>query len=144
MSKSYDNTVPHKFTTYIIKEGKREKYRSKRAEDATQKINPTEIEEKVNALVNIISEGAAEISTKLSDCIAEDTTSSIIIQGVNMEAPINDLKTQVEAMKDNVTTVGAEYIEAARRIHDSLQGEANDAAKAYVITGASSYELEVN
>ena len=105
--------------------------------DASLKINPEEIKEKIEKVVQVSAEQTKKICSALEN-VKNDADDALVVQGATIDSFIDMAIQSVEYIKENIEKIinAGDLYSAAESVHDQIQIENNKAA--YNKTASSS------
>ncbi len=97
--------------------------------DATLKINPDEVQAKIDNVIQVSAEQTGKICSALEN-VRTDADNALIVEGANMDSYIEMAIEAVTYVKDNIDKIisANDLYSAALSVHDQLQKENNQAA----------------
>lgn len=96
------------------------------AEDATQYINPEEVQDAIENLQQVVEEQMNKIVTKLTN-ISDDAGQAVIIQGAKMTGTLEDAAAQIKQLPAQMFGDIDSLKAAADNARDVIQQSNNDA-----------------
>ena len=99
--------------------------------DATTLLDPAEVKAAVDNLENVFSTEMTSIATALHN-MTQDANEAVIVQGTSMSGTIDDTATAISQIPGQVSSSISELYGLACQVHDSLQEQANEEARAAV------------
>ncbi len=97
--------------------------------DASLKINPDEVQEKIEKIVEVSAEQTKKICSAL-DNVKADADDALIVEGANMDSYMDMAIDAVEKVNKNIKDIinAGDLYNQALTVHDQLQIENNKAA----------------
>ena len=99
--------------------------------DATTLLDPAEVKAAVDNLENVFSTEMSSIATALRN-MTTDANEAVIVQGTSMSGTIEDTATAISQIPGQVSSSFSELYSYSCQVHDSLQEQANEEARAAV------------
>ncbi len=100
---------------------------SRTGRDANQDINPQEVQSAIENVKTVFAQEMSSLANSLMN-ISSDAEDSVVVQGTNMGATIEETATLITQVPDSVMAGIDSLYEYAVQAHDSLQSNYNNAA----------------
>ena len=98
------------------------------APDAKTMINPEEVKNAVEAVINAFKDSLGDVSKQLKN-LTEDTDDALIVKGTKMTETVEQTATSIAEIPAQVETSLGELYDNAVEAHRQLQEEANRKAR---------------
>ncbi len=95
------------------------------AEDASNYINPEEVQKAVENLMKVFEEQMNKIATNLTK-IGEDASQAIIVQGASMDATVEDAAASIRQLPDGILGDIESLKDVAITVRNQIQQAKND------------------